>query len=121
MGVHGLWQLLSPSGRRVSIETLRGQRLAVDISIWLTQFLKAMRDDHGNMMPHAHLLGVFRRICKLLFYRIRPVIVFDGGAPVIKRRTVLQRQQRRMSKENTMRQSARKLLLNQLGQKHLKV
>ena len=45
MGVHNLWQLLAPVGRRVSIETLEGKTLAVDMSVWLTQFIKAMRDD----------------------------------------------------------------------------
>jgi len=29
MGVHGLWELLSPVGRRVSVETLAGKTLAV--------------------------------------------------------------------------------------------
>ena len=44
MGVKGLWRLLLPIGRRISIETLAGKVLAVDASIWLTQFVKAMRD-----------------------------------------------------------------------------
>lgn len=37
MGVQGLWTLLAPVGRRVSIETLEGKVLAIDMSIWLTQ------------------------------------------------------------------------------------
>ncbi|MFN3279922.1 MAG: hypothetical protein ACK41Y_16260, partial [Paracoccus hibiscisoli] len=41
------------------------QRLAVDMSIWLTQFIKAMRDDEGKLLPNAHLLGTFRRICRV--------------------------------------------------------
>ena len=39
MGVKGLWRLLLPIGRRISIETLEGQILAIDASIWLAQFL----------------------------------------------------------------------------------
>ncbi len=35
-----------------------------DASIWLFQFMKAMRDDKGDMMRNAHLLGFFRRICR---------------------------------------------------------
>ena len=34
MGVDGLWKLLSPSGVQIPIETLAGQRLAVDASLW---------------------------------------------------------------------------------------
>ena len=65
MGVHGLWKLLSAQGRRVSVESLRNKRLAVDVSIWLTSFMKAMRDDQGRMLPNAHIIGVFRRVCKV--------------------------------------------------------
>jgi hypothetical protein len=92
MGVNNLWQLLAPAGKRVRMETLAGKTLAIDVSIWLNQFIKAMRDASGNVLPNAHLLGMFRRICKLLFYRVRPVFVFDGEAPQLKKRTVKQRQ-----------------------------
>ncbi|KAL5862825.1 hypothetical protein ACOSQ3_000339 [Xanthoceras sorbifolium] len=62
MGVHGLWYLLSPIGRRVSVETLAGKKLAIDASIWMVQFIKAMRDEKGEMVRNAHLLGFFRQI-----------------------------------------------------------
>lgn len=39
--------------------------MAVDMSIWLTQFLKAMRDDEGKAVKNAHLIGTFRRIVKV--------------------------------------------------------
>lgn len=67
----------------------------MDASIWLTSFVKAMRDGEGETLANAHLLGTFRRVLRLLFYRIRPIFVFDGGAPQLKRRTVLLRAQRR--------------------------
>ena len=41
------------------------QVLAIDASIWLTQFVKAMRDDEGQMIRNAHLVGTFRRVCKV--------------------------------------------------------
>ena len=52
-----MWTLLEPTGRRVNIEALGGKRVAVDASIWLVQFIKAMRDDRGEMLSNAHLLG----------------------------------------------------------------
>ena len=95
MGVKDLWQLLSPIGRRVSIETLEGKILAIDASIWITQFIKAMRDEEGKMMKNAHLIGTLRRILKLLFHRIRPLFVFDGATPELKLRVVQARRKGR--------------------------
>lgn len=40
----------------------RRQTLAVDVSIWLTQFIKAMRDDDGKVMKNAHIIGTLRRV-----------------------------------------------------------
>jgi 5'-3' exonuclease len=99
MGVQNLWQLLSPIGRRVSIETLEGKILAIDMSIWLTQFIKAMRDDEGKMIRNAHLIGTLRRILKLLYHKIRPVFVFDGKTPQLKERVM---QARRKSLEKNV-------------------
>ncbi|KAI3793955.1 hypothetical protein L1987_36578 [Smallanthus sonchifolius] len=120
MGVHGLWDLLSPVGRRVSVETLAGKRLAIDASIWMVQFMKAMRDEHGEMVRNAHILGFFRRICKLLFLRTKPVFVFDGAAPALKRRTVIARRRQRENAQAKIRKTAEKLLLNHLKAMRLK-
>jgi len=96
MGVKGLWKLLLPIGRRISIETLHGKRLAVDASIWLTQFLKAMRNpDTGKVQAAAHLVGLFRRLCRLKYHGIRAVLVFDGATPEIKKRETAARRRRR--------------------------
>ncbi|CAA0828495.1 DNA repair protein UVH3 [Striga hermonthica] len=120
MGVHGLWELLAPVGRRVSVETLAGKRLAIDASIWIIQFMKAMRDEKGEMVRNAHVLGFFRRICKLLYLRTKPVFVFDGGTPSLKRRTVIARRRQRENAQAKIRKTAEKLLLNQLKQMKLK-
>lgn len=119
MGVKGLWRLLLPIGRRISIETLEGKVLAIDASIWLTQFLKAMRDpETGSVKPAAHLIGFFRRLAKLRFHGIRPILVFDGATPEIKLREVQQRRRRReqfaATGQASMQRLAKKLLLEQL-------
>ncbi|KAF9663469.1 hypothetical protein SADUNF_Sadunf17G0053700 [Salix dunnii] len=120
MGVQGLWDLLAPVGRRVSVETLAGKKLAIDASIWLVQFMKAMRDDKGEMVRNAHLLGFFRRICKLLYLRTKPVFVFDGATPALKRRTIIARRRLRENARAKIRKTAEKLLLNQLKSMRLK-
>ncbi|KAJ1950103.1 DNA repair protein rad2 [Linderina pennispora] len=114
MGVKGLWTLLEPSGRPVRLETLAGKRLAVDASIWLYQLFKAMRDDDGNPLEEAHILGFYRRISKLLFYDIRPVFVFDGAAPELKKATVAERQARREERTRDAKHAAQQLLQTRL-------
>ncbi|XP_055371808.1 uncharacterized protein LOC129605856 [Condylostylus longicornis] len=95
MGVTGLWKLIEQSGKEVSIETLENKVLAVDISIWLHQVIKGFQDRKGNALQNAHLLGLFNRLCKLLFYKIKPVFIFDGSVPILKRETIAKRQQGR--------------------------
>jgi DNA excision repair protein ERCC-5 len=68
---------------------MEGKALAIDSSIWIYQFQATMRDREGKVLVNAHVLGFLRRICKLLFYGIKPVFVFDGGAPALKRNTIV--------------------------------
>lgn len=68
---------------------MEGKPLAIDSSIWLYQFQATMRDKEGRGLHNAHVLGFLRRICKLLFYGVRPVFIFDGGAPTLKRSTIV--------------------------------
>ncbi|XP_031825334.2 rad2 superfamily protein mus201 isoform X1 [Nomia melanderi] len=124
MGVHGLWRLLDATGKQVPLETLEGKILAIDISIWIHQVLQGYQDRFGNPKPNAHLIGLFNRICKLLYYKIKPVFVFDGGVPMLKKDTIaLRRKQKSMAKNkavqmrtelinNLIKQSAVKTVLN---------
>jgi DNA excision repair protein ERCC-5 len=77
--------------------------------------MKAMRDEKGDMIRNAHLLGFFRRICKLMYLRIKPVFVFDGATPALKRRTVLARRRQREQAQSKIRKTAEKLLLNHVS------
>ena len=114
MGVTGLWTVLQPCARPVKIETLNRKRLAIDASIWIYQFLKAVRDKEGNALRNSHVVGFFRRICKLLFFGIKPVFVFDGGAPALKRATIAGRKKRREGRREDAVRTAGKLLALQM-------
>ncbi|TLS23866.1 hypothetical protein PpBr36_08992 [Pyricularia pennisetigena] len=114
MGVNGLWQVLQPCARPTKLETLNRKRLAVDASIWIYQFLKAVRDKEGNALRNSHVIGFFRRICKLLWFGIKPVFVFDGGAPVLKRATLQGRKRRREGRREDAVRTANKLLAVQM-------
>ncbi|XP_031622856.1 DNA repair protein complementing XP-G cells homolog [Contarinia nasturtii] len=100
MGVTGLWKLIDQSGKPVPVDTLENKVLAVDISIWLHQVVKGFQDSNGATLPNAHLLGLFHRLCKLLYYRIRPVFVFDGGVPPLKRETIAKRARNKNKYQN---------------------
>ncbi|XP_040897312.1 DNA repair protein complementing XP-G cells homolog [Toxotes jaculatrix] len=120
MGVHGLWRLLESTGKPINPETLEGKILAVDISIWLNQAVKGVRDREGNSVQNAHLLTLFNRICKLLFFRIRPVFVFDGDAPLLKKQTLALRRQRKEELSRESKQTNEKLLKTFLKRQAIK-
>ncbi|CAJ0545602.1 Ff.00g090750.m01.CDS01 [Fusarium sp. VM40] len=114
MGVNGLWTVVQPCARPTNLATLNRKRLAVDASIWIYQFLKAVRDKEGNALRNSHVVGFFRRICKLLWFGIQPVFVFDGGAPVLKRQTIQHRKRRREGRREDAVRTAGKLLAVQM-------
>ncbi|KAG8738187.1 DNA repair protein rad2 [Ceratobasidium sp. 414] len=120
MGVKQLWTLLAPVGRPVPLETLEGKILAIDSSIWLYQFQATMRDKDGCALVNAHILGFLRRISKLLFYGIKPVFVFDGGAPVLKKNTIAERKKRKSGAAASHAKVAEKLLAAQLRREALR-
>ncbi|XP_076586385.1 DNA excision repair protein ERCC-5 homolog [Chaetodon auriga] len=120
MGVHGLWRLLESTGKPINPETLEGKILAVDISIWLNQAVKGVRDREGNSVQNAHLLTLFHRICKLLFFRIRPVFVFDGDTPLLKKQTLVLRRQRKEELNRESKQTNEKLLRTFLKRQAIK-
>ncbi|XP_059474980.1 DNA excision repair protein ERCC-5 homolog isoform X2 [Neocloeon triangulifer] len=116
MGVHGLWKLLEPTGQPVNLETLENKVLAIDVSMWLHQAMKGYHDASGNALPNAHLLGLFHRICKLMFYNIKPVFVFDGGVPQLKKQTLAKRKQMKKRAGKKAEQERLRLLRNLMEQ-----
>lgn len=119
MGVIGLWSILDAGARPVRLEALAKKRLAVDASIWIYQFLKAVRDKEGNVLKNAHVVGFFRRICKLLFHGIQPIFVFDGKAPLLKRQTLRNRKVLREGGRVDVAKTAGKILAVQMRKRAL--
>ena len=120
MGVNSLWQLLSPAGQVTKIESLRGKRLAIDASIWMVQFLsiasKYRGGDNGkisgNPTSNYHIFGFFRRIVKLQSLGIKPVFVFDGQYPEIKKATLLKRYKLRQEKQVNLKKIAQRHIMD---------
>lgn len=107
---HHHW-VLEPAGKPIALETLENKVLAVDVSLWLHQAVKGFRDAQGSPVANAHLLGLLQRVCKLLFYGVKPVFVFDGGVPLLKKQTLAARQDRRVTAQQSAQRKARLLLL----------
>lgn len=114
MGVLGLWDILESVGHPVKVEGLEGKVLGVDANIWLYKFIRGFREKDNATSIESHKLGLFNRISKLLFYRIKPVFVFDGPAPVLKRRTLERRQNTRNKTLSKVQDAAMRALANQL-------
>ncbi|KAI0342772.1 PIN domain-like protein [Trametopsis cervina] len=110
MGVKSLWNLLDPVGRPVLLETMEGKAMAIDSSIWIYQFQATMRDKEGRGLVNAPVVGFLRRISKLLFYGIKPVFVFDGGAPALKRSTITERKRKKSGAAASHAKVAERLL-----------
>jgi hypothetical protein len=99
---------------RILFDVVKTKTKNTDTSIWLYQFIKAMRTESGEMLPNAHLIGMFRRIAKLLFWRVRPVFVFDGDAPHLKKQTTARRRSAKSKSSSDAAQAAHKLLQTRL-------
>jgi flap endonuclease-1 len=83
------------SSREITLEDLRGKRIAIDANNTLYQFLSTIRDKmtgeplrDSNGEITSHLSGLFYRTAKLLESEIEPVFVFDGTPPEFKRETL---------------------------------
>ncbi|KAA3675900.1 DNA excision repair protein ERCC-5 [Paragonimus westermani] len=64
----------------------------VDMNIWLHQAVKSRAATGG---PRRFLTVLFCRLCKLVYFGIRPVFVFDGEVPTLKKSTMAARRRLR--------------------------
>ncbi len=77
--------------KEIDIKSLKGKVIAIDASLFLYQFLTTIRQHDGTPLMDSkgnvtsHLTGLFSRTTRLLASGIRPVYVFDGKPPELKR------------------------------------
>ena len=118
MGVKGLWQVLESEGVlencEVEISSLKGKVLAIDVSIWLYQFVKSIPSGKDSSLSPLVIGGLFRRVCKLLHFGIKPIFVFDGAAPTLKKETIAARQELKRKGDVDYSKLAKKILKNKL-------
>jgi len=95
MGIKGLAKLLSQNApdciREHDIKNYNGRIVAVDASMFLYQFLVAVRQDGpGGSLTNSsgdvtsHIIGMFYRTIRMRENGLKPVYVFDGKPPKMK-------------------------------------
>jgi DNA excision repair protein ERCC-5 len=89
MGVYKLWELLLTIAQPYSIDQLSGKILAIDASIWIVKI------DSLYSSNSEKLKSILSKIMLLKRNNILPVFVFDGVAPVLKRKTLEERYHKR--------------------------
>ncbi|XP_049404889.1 flap endonuclease 1 isoform X2 [Solanum stenotomum] len=105
MGIKGLMKLLAdnaPSGmKEQKFETYFGRKIAIDASMSIYQFLIVVGRSGTEMLTNeagettSHLVGMFSRTIRLLEAGIKPVYVFDGKPPDLKKQELAKRYSRR--------------------------
>jgi len=99
--------------REVELRHLRGKVIALDAYNMLYQFLAAIRQPDGTPLMDrkgrvtSHLSGLFYRTINLVEEGVKPVYVFDGTPPELKKRELSERFRRREEAEKKYEASRR--------------
>jgi flap endonuclease-1 len=85
----------------IVLESLSGKKIAIDALNALYQFLAIIRQRDGTPLMDSkgritsHLSGLFYRTAKLLQAGVKPVYVFDGEPPILKKEVLEERKETR--------------------------
>eukprot|EP00897_Mesotaenium_endlicherianum_P005242 jgi/Mesen1/4746/ME000242S03921 len=105
MGIKGLTKLLADNApkamREQKFESYFGRKVAIDASMSIYQFLIVVGRQGTEMLTNeagevtSHLQGMFTRTVRLLESGLKPVYVFDGAPPDLKKEELKKRYSRR--------------------------
>ncbi|KAJ8752344.1 hypothetical protein K2173_003980 [Erythroxylum novogranatense] len=105
MGIKGLTHLLADhapkSMKELKFESFFGRKIAIDASMSIYQFLIVIGRSGTEMLTNeagevtSHLQGMFTRTIRLLEAGIKPVYVFDGQPPDLKKQELAKRYAKR--------------------------
>ncbi|GLT27149.1 hypothetical protein SLA2020_021730 [Shorea laevis] len=101
MGIKGLTKLLADNAPKAikdhKFESFFGRKIAIDASMSIYQFLIVVGRSGTEMLTNqsgevtSHLQGMFTRTIRLLEAGIKPVYVFDGQPPDLKKKELAKR------------------------------
>ncbi len=92
-------------GREIELSQLKNRVIALDALNAMYQFLSSIRQPDGKPLMDkkgritSHLSGLFYRTINLLENGIKPVYVFDGEPPRLKRKVIEERRKHREEAE----------------------
>ncbi|MDP4012642.1 MAG: flap endonuclease-1 [Candidatus Nanoarchaeia archaeon] len=97
--------------KKIEFDDLSGKKIGVDFSNAAYQFLASIRqadgtpltDNHGNIT--SHLVGLFSRTTNLMARGVKICYVFDGKPPALKFGTTAEREERKLSAEEKLREA----------------
>ncbi|XP_048225769.1 flap endonuclease 1 [Ricinus communis] len=105
MGIKGLTKLLADNAPKAmkeqKFESYFGRKIAIDASMSIYQFLIVVGRSGTEMLTNeagevtSHLQGMFSRTIRLLEAGMKPVYVFDGQPPDLKKQELAKRYSRR--------------------------
>ncbi|CAL0300164.1 unnamed protein product [Lupinus luteus] len=105
MGIKGLTKLLAQNApksiKENKLENYFGRKIAIDASLSIYQFLIVVGRSGTNMLTNeagevtSHLHGMLLRTIRLLEAGIKPVYVFDGKPPDLKKQELAKRYSKR--------------------------
>ena len=78
-------------GEAITLDNLFDKSIAIDAFNWIHQFLSTIRQKDGEPLKDSrgnvtsHLSGLFYRTIKVMEADIKPVYVFDGKPPELKK------------------------------------
>ena len=101
MGVK-LRDIIPPEAmEKISLEALAGRAIALDAYNILYQFITIIRGPDGRPLMDrrgritSHLSGIFFRTINFMKLGIKPIFIYDGRPPELKRETVEKREEKR--------------------------
>ncbi|XP_021282163.1 flap endonuclease 1 isoform X1 [Herrania umbratica] len=115
MGIKGLTKLLADNAPKAmkeqKFESYFGRKIAIDASMSIYQFLIVVGRSGTEMLTNeagevtSHLQGMFTRTIRLLEAGIKPVYVFDGQPPDLKKQELAKRYSKRADATEDLQQA----------------
>uniref|UniRef100_A0A2P2JYJ7 Flap endonuclease 1 n=1 Tax=Rhizophora mucronata TaxID=61149 RepID=A0A2P2JYJ7_RHIMU len=115
MGIKGLTKLLADNAPKAmkeqKFESYFGRKIAIDASMSIYQFLIVVGRSGTEMLTNeagevtSHLQGMFTRTIRLLEAGMKPVYVFDGQPPDLKKQELSKRYAKRADASEDLAQA----------------